>query len=202
MSHRLLALVLALLATSASAAEDRPSRADLQKALSLYERSGVRVRGSREAGPGIIVGAEGQVLTSVRHVSLEAAQVEYGGKTLPATVVLANAYLKVAVVAAPPGTYPAAPVKVSEESPAGQWLIGIRQGRGKQKDRPESARARKAPEPFIDVDLMLPAGSPLFDTSGRLVAVCVQRRGPGCRALPLDAVKRQLAATPQRVATP
>jgi len=198
--HRLLALVLALLVTPASAAEDRPSHADLRKALALYERSGVRV-GSREAGPGIIVGAEGQVLTSVRYVRLDAAEVEYDGKVLPATVVLANAYLKVAVVAAPPGSYPAAPVKLSDESPAGQWLIGILRARGKQKERPEAALARKAPEPFIDVALPLPPGSPLFDTNGKLVAVSVQRRGAGCRALPLEAVKKQLANT-QRVASP
>jgi len=199
--HRLLALVLALLIPPASAAEDRPSHADLRKALALYERSGVRVAGSREAGPGIIVGAEGQVLTSVRYVRLDAAEVEYDGKVLPATVVLANAYLKVAVVAAPPGSYPAAPVKVSDESPAGQWLIGILRARGKQKERPEAALARKAPEPFIDVALPLPPGSPLFDTNGKLVAVSVQRRGAGCRALPLEAVKKQLAAS-QRVASP
>jgi hypothetical protein len=194
----LLALVLVLLATGASA-EDRPSRADLQKALGLYERSVVRVRGPREAGPGVIVGTEGQVLTSVRHVSLEAAQVEYDGRTLPATVVLANGYLKVAVVAAPAGEYPAAPVRVATGSPVGQWLIGIIPGRGKQKERPSSALARKAPAPFFDVDLALPPGSPLFDTQGRLVAVSVQRRGRGCRALPLDIVKQQLAT---KVASP
>ncbi len=198
MPHRLLPLVLALLATSASASE-RPSRADLQKALALHARSVVRVIGPRSAGPGIIVGAEGQVLTSVRHVGLEAAQVEYDGRKLPATVVLAHAPLKVAVVAAPPGTYPAVPVRVATESPAGQWLIGIVPGRGKQKDRPATALARTAPEPFFDVNLALPPGSPLFDTQGRLVAVSVQRRGRGCRALPLDAVKQRLAT---KVATP
>jgi hypothetical protein len=116
--RRLLPLVLLLLATRVSASEpERPSRADLQRALSLYEQSVVRVRGAREAGPGIIVGTEGQVLTSVRHVNLDAAQVEYGGRTLPATVVLANAYLKVAVVAAPAGTYPAAAGKSMELDP-------------------------------------------------------------------------------------
>ena len=47
--------------------------------------------------------------------------------------------------------------------------------------------------------LALPPGTPLFDTNGRLVAVSVQRRGRGCRALPMDAVKRQLAP---KVATP
>jgi hypothetical protein len=195
--HRLLALplLLALVATGAAASEP-PSRAALRKVLALYESSVVRVRGPREAGPGVIVGAEGQVLTSVRHVSLEEAEVEYEGRTLPARVVLANAYLKVAIVAiAPSGTWPAVPVRATAESPVGQWLIGVIRGRGRQKDRPMAAQASKAPEPFIDVALPLPPGSPLFDTSGRLVAVSVQRQGPGgCRALPMEAVKRQLAA--------
>jgi hypothetical protein len=191
---RLLALVLSLLTTSASAAE-RPSRADMQKALALYERSVVEVKGPRGNGPGVIVGAEGQVLTSVHHVSLETAEVRYEGQKLPATVVLANAYLKVAIVAAPSGSYPAVPVRVAADRPVGQWLIGIVHGRGKRKARPLAAQAKKAPEPFIDVALPLPPGSPLFDTQGRLVAVSVQRRSRGgCRALPLEAVKRQLAA--------
>ncbi len=194
MPLRLLALTLSLLTASVSAAE-RPSRADLQKALALYERSVVEVRGPRATGPGVIVGAEGQVLTSVRHVSLEAAEVKYDGQKLPATVVLANAYLQVAIVAAPSGTYPAVPVRVAADRPVGQWLIGIAPGRGKRKARPMTAQARKAPEPFIDVALPLPPGSPLFDIHGRMVAVSVQRRGRGgCRALPMEAVKRQLAA--------
>jgi hypothetical protein len=196
--RRLLALVLVLLAPLASA-EDRPTRADLQKALALHERSVVRVRGLRETGPGVIVGTEGQVLTSVRHINLEAAQVEYDGRTLPATVVLADAYLKVAVVAAPSGTYPAAAVRVATESPAGQWLIGVLPARGKRQARPEAALARAAPAPFFDVDLALPPGSPLFDANGRLVAVSVQRRGRGCRALPLEVVKQRLAT---KVASP
>jgi hypothetical protein len=196
--HRLLALVLALLSSLASAT-DRPSRADLRKALAQHERSVVRVRGTREAGPGVLVGVEGQVLTSVRHVSLDSAQVEYAGQTLPATVLLANAYLKVAVVAAPPGTYPAASVSLTSESLAGQWLIGVVPGRGKQRDMPTAAVARKAPEPFVDVDLALPPGTPVFDANGRLAAVSVQRRRGGCRILPLEAVKRQLSP---KVATP
>lgn len=199
MPHRLLLLALALFATSASAGE-RPTRADLQKALAQHERSVVRVRGPRETGPGVIVGTEGQVLTSVRHVSLEAAQVEYDGHTLPATVVLADAYLKVAVIAAPSGTYPAAAVRVASESPVGQWLIGVLPARGKQQARPEAAQARAAPAPFFDVDLALPPGTPLFDTNGKLVAVSVQRKGRGCRALPLESVKQRLAAT--KVASP
>ncbi|PTL78028.1 serine protease [Vitiosangium sp. GDMCC 1.1324] len=198
MPHRLIPLVLFLLATHASAV-DRPTMADLQKALALHERSVVKVRGTRKAGLGVIVGTEGQVLTSVSHISLDTAQVEYDGRTLPARVVLANAYLKVAVVAAPAGEYPAAPVRVASESPVGQWLIGVVPGRGRQQDRPQAALARKAPAPFFDVSLALPPGSPLFDTNGRLVAVSVQRKGRGCRALSLDVVRQQLAT---KVATP
>jgi hypothetical protein len=188
---RLSFLLLLFFAASATGAE-RPSRADLQQALELYTRSVVQVRGPRATGLGVIVGANGQVLTSVSHVSLEAAQVQFDGQMLPATVVMADAYLKVALVAAPPGTYPAVPVRVSADSPVGQWLIGVMPERGRQRARPVSGQARKAPEPFFDVDVALAPGSPLFDTKGRLAAVCVQRRGRGCRALPLEAVKRQL----------
>lgn len=198
MLRRLLPLVLLLLTTRASA-EDRPTLADLRKVLAMHERSVVKVRGGRGTGPGVIVGSEGQVLTSVSHVSLDAAQVEYEGQTLPATVVLANAYLKVAVVAAPTGDYPAVPVRVSTGSPVGQWLIGVVPGRGRTKEKPAAALARKAPEPFFDVDLALPPGSPLFDTTGRMVAVSVQRKGRGCRALSLEVVRQQLST---KVATP
>ena len=188
-----LALLLLLVSTGASA-QERPTRADLQRALAQHERSVVKVRGARESGPGIIVGTEGQVLTAVHNVNLEAARVVYDGQTLPARVVLANASLKVAVIAAPAGTYPAVPVQVTPGSPVGQWFIGVVPARGKQPATPVSAQAHPAPAPFFDVDLMLPAGSPLFDVHGRLVAVVVQRQGSGCRALPMEAVKQQLAA--------
>ena len=201
MTHRLLCLVLVLLAPAVHAG-DTPTRADLQRTLELYTRSVVKVssgrggRGGREAGLGVIVGAEGQVLTSAHHLTpggeREAARVEFAGQSLPATVVLTNALLQVAVLAAPAGTYPAVPVHVSAESPAGQWLIGVVPGRGHEQDTPAAAQAREASAPFFDVELALPPGSPLFDTRGRLVAVAVERRGRGCRALPLGAVKQEL----------
>ncbi|ATB26949.1 S1 family peptidase [Melittangium boletus] len=197
MTHPFLPLVLVLWAT-ASAATERPTRADLQRTLALHERSVVKVKGARGTGPGIIVGTEGQVLTAVGHVNLEGAHVEYERQVLPATVLLADASLKVAVVAAPAGNYPAVPVQVAAGSPVGQWLIGVVRGPGR-KQTPMSAQARGAPAPFIDVDLILPPGSPLFDTRGRLVAVAVQRHGRGCRALPLEVVKQRLAP---RVASP
>ena len=56
-------------------AEPRPSRADLQRVLELHARSSVRVRGPQHAGPGIIVGADGQVLTAVSLVGPDSVQV-------------------------------------------------------------------------------------------------------------------------------
>jgi hypothetical protein len=190
--------LLCLGLTAHAEGAERPSRADLQTVLELYERSVVRVHGPRRAGPGVIVGSAGQVLTSVEHVSLETADVEFGGQRVTGAVMIANAYLKIAVVAAPSGVYPSVPVKVQPEGLAGQWLIGVLQGRGKKAvSMPFTAVARgnkkDSTDPFLDVDLPLPPGSPLFDVSGRLVALVVQRRGGGCRALPLASVKLQLA---------
>ncbi|WP_426751055.1 serine protease [Myxococcus sp. Y35] len=199
---RLLPLVLCLVSSSATAADgDRPSRADLQRVLERHGRSVVHVKGPRRAGPGVFVGAEGQVLTSVapvgtRFTGLNATTVEHDGKSLPARVVMASEDLQVAVLAAPDGTYPAAPVKVLKEGASleGQWLVGVLPATRRQPATPVPAQARAAPPPFYDVPLALPAGSPVFDAEGRLVAVVVKQHRRGCRVLPLGAVKVQLAA--------
>lgn len=201
---RLPPLLLCLLAFTlpALADEARPSRADLQRVMEQHARSVVRVRGPKQSGTGVIVGAAGQVLTSLgpvgeELVGLDAATVEHDGKALPARVVLANADLKVAVVAAPDGTYPAVPVKLLKDgdSLAGRWVVGVLPATKGQPARPVSAQATgSAPLPFYDVPLALPAGSPVFDGDGRLVAVVVQRTRRGCRVLPLGAVKVQLAS--------
>jgi hypothetical protein len=195
-------LLLCLAALPASAADGgRPSRADLQRVMELHARSVVRVRGPKRTGTGVIVGAAGQVLTSVEplgeeYVGLSAATVEHEGKTLPARVVLANATLKVAMVAAPDGTYPAVPVKLLKEGEGltGRWVVGVLPASKGQPARPMPAQAGGAPAPFFDVPLALPAGSPVFDADGRLVAVVVQRHKRGCRVLPLSAVKVELAS--------
>jgi hypothetical protein len=195
-------LLLCLSALPSFAEEARPSRADLQRVMELHARSVVRVRGPKQARPGIIVGTAGQVLTSLEpvgeaFVGLNAATVEHDGKSLPAKVVLANAALKVAVVAAPDGTYPAAPVRLLKQGDSldKKWVVGVVAGTKGQPARPVSAQASaNAPEPFYDVPLALPAGSPVFDADGRLVAVVVQRLKRGCRVLPLGEVKVQLAS--------
>jgi hypothetical protein len=189
-------LIFCLGLAAHAAGAERPTRADLQKAVELHERSVVRVLAPRKAGPGVFVGSEGQVLTAVDHVSLESTEVEYAGQKLAASVVLANAALKVAVVAAPSGSYPSVPVKVSADGLEGQWLIGVIRGKGKKApSQPFTAVAQRSKqEPFVDVGIPFAPGTPLFDVQGRLVAVVVQRRAGGCRALPLAAVKLQLAS--------
>ncbi|NMO16279.1 MXAN_2756 family trypsin-like serine endoprotease [Pyxidicoccus fallax] len=196
-----LLLLLIALPSLALAGEGRPSRADLQRVMELHARSVVRVRGPKQTGPGVIVGSAGQVLTSLEpvgadYVGLSAATVEHDGKDLPARVVLASAALKVALVAAPDGTYPAVPVKLLKdgEGLAGRWVVGVMPAAKGQPARPVPAQASGAPAPFFDVPLALPAGSPVFDADGRLVAVVVQRHRRGCRVLPVGAVKVQLAS--------
>ncbi|AEI66207.1 serine protease [Corallococcus macrosporus] len=203
MSRLLPPLLLLCLAPFASAAADagRPSRADLQRVLERHGRSVVHVKGPRKAGPGVFVGAAGQVLTSVapvdvRFTGLNATTVEHDGKSLPARVVMASQDLQVAVLAAPDGTYPAAPVKVLRDGDSldGHWLVGVLPATKRQPARPVLARARAAQAPFYDVPLALPAGSPVFDAEGRLVAVVVKKHRRGCRVLPLNAVKVELAS--------
>lgn len=189
----LLCLLVAL--PGRAGAEPRPSRADLQRVLELHARSSVRVRGPQRAGPGIIVGADGQVLTAVSHVGPDSAQVVHDGNALTARVVLSSTALLVAVVAGPQGTWPAAPVRLVPEGLAGHWVVGVLPARKKgQRDTPKATVAKAAPAPFFDVDLTLEPGSPLYDGDGRLVGVVVERRGRGSRALPLSAVKAELAS--------
>ncbi|MFP2957631.1 serine protease [Myxococcus sp. 1LA] len=201
MSRLLPLLLLCLVPFAAAAEEGRPSRADLQRVLERHGRSVVHVKGPRNAGPGVFVGAAGQVLTSVAPVGasftgMNAATVEHDGKALPARVVMASQDLQVAVLAAPDGTYPAAPVKVLRDGDSldGHWLVGVLPAAKGQPARPVPARARAAQAPFYDVPLALPAGSPVFDADGRLVAVVVKKHRRGCRVLPLNAVKVQLAS--------
>jgi len=199
---RLLPLVLCLASLSSAAADgERPSRADLQRVLERHGRSVVHVKGPRRESPGVFVGAAGQVLTSVAPVGasftgLNATTVEHDGKSLPARVVMASEDLLVAVLAAPDGSYPAAPVRVLREGASleGHWLVGVLPASKGKPATPMPARARPAPPPFYDVPLALPPGSPVFDADGRLVAVVVKKHRRGCRVLPLSAVKVQLSA--------
>jgi hypothetical protein len=187
-------LALWLLALPAHAADAPPTRASLQRALEAHARSTVEVQGPRRAGPGVIVGSGGQVLTSVEQVGLYEARVGAGPDARRAPVVMANATLKVALLRLEGEGHPAAAVALLPEGAKRPWLIGVL-GAGGSRARAVAGRAAPARGPFLRVPLALAPGSPLFDAQGRLVAVAVARRGAGaCDAPPLSAVKQQLGA--------
>jgi hypothetical protein len=170
------------------------------------------VKGPHASGAGVVVGRGGQVLTSVDFVSLEEATVIVNGQSLHARVVMASAELKAAVVVVDPpsagapdaGTPPgagappelrAAAVRLDETFTAGTELVAIaRDEAGALQPRlAEISKGRKVTSPFVEVNVPLPKGTPLFDAQGRLVAIAVQRRKSSSRALPVPEVKGQLA---------
>lgn len=203
-SARLWIFALALL-VHPEAEAGRPTHAALRKAFESSRRAVVEVIGPKRSGPGVIVGAGGQVLTSVQFVGLEEARVRLEGAELPARVVLADAWLKISVVQLEPSErapLPSAAVRVTDAFAQGDWLVGIRR-EGSGALAPLAGQVLRGPSaaaPFIETDLPLPPGSPLVDLAGRLVAISVQQRGKwGSRALPIGPVKRRLAPDPEPV---
>ncbi len=201
--HPLAALAIVCLASSSGnqTAPSRPTHASLRKAYEQNVNSLVTVKHGKRSGPGVIVGAQGQVLTSVQHVGLEQATVVADGVEHDAQVIAANARLKIAVVQLPgsdAGVRWSAPA-ISEAGLArGQWVVGVVPASGRKKEpSPVAGRVMKsssASAPFLLTDLALPPGSPLFDPRGRLVAVVVERAGRiGSRALPIAAVRAELS---------
>jgi hypothetical protein len=176
-----------------------PTRADLQRALAALERSAVEVEGPGGGrGPGIAVGAGGEVLTSSDWVGPEGATVWHAGARLEARLVLADPGGGLAVVRVGPGAAapPAVPVRLLEEVPPDSWLIAAPRFGG----RPYPVRLRAAaagalaPAPHFAVQQALPPGAPLFDASGRLVGLVVRSAGTRRRlALPLAPLARRLA---------
>lgn len=203
------ALLLASAALGGAPPPKKPTNAALRKAFENNARSVVEVAGPHASGAGVVVGAGGQVLTSVDFVSLEEATVKVDGQSLRARVVMASAELKAAVVvvdlsaAAPdagtPAPAPAFPrppaVRLDETFTAGTELVAIaRDPAGALQPRlAEVSRGRKVTSPFVEVNVPLPNGTPLFDAQGRLVAIAVQRRKSSSRALPVPEIKGPLA---------
>ncbi|MGA9521106.1 MAG: serine protease [Myxococcaceae bacterium] len=202
----LAALAIAVLASSAgaSSAPSRPTHASLRKAYEQNVHSLVTVKHGKRSGPGVIVGADGQVLTSVQHVGLEQATVVVDGVEHEAQVIAANARLKIAVIQLPGTTTMDGGARwsvpaVSEAPPTrGHWVVGVVPASGAKKEpSPVAGRVMKeasTSSAFLLTDLALPPGSPLFDTRGRLVALVVERAGRiGSRALPIAAVRAELS---------
>jgi hypothetical protein len=205
-----LLLVLAGATPSAAAQPTRadlPSRADLQRVLALVERSGVEVEGPRGRGPGIVVGAGGEVLTTVDFVGPAGATVWRDGAGRAATLVLADEATRFALVRlAQPAELPAVPVRVLADIAPDSWLAAVTSWRAQRY--PVKVRVVRALPgqgggvPHVAVAHALPVGAPLFDPDGRLVALVVRpaggRRSRGrMLALSLAELQRRLAREEQ-----
>ncbi len=193
----LAAIALPLALGALAEASPRPTHAALRKAFEANRATVVQVRGPRGTGPGVMVGADGHVVTSVDYSGLEAATVKLGEQELPARVLLANAKLGVVVLQLEtPGAFRAAAVRLDATFSKGDWLVGVARRRDGSLE-PTAGQVFSGPSaesPFVETDLPVPSGSPLFDAQGRLVAVIVKRRGRlSSRALPMAAIKLTLA---------
>lgn len=186
-----LLVITALLLASPT---DRPTHAALRKAFEQNADTLVQVSGGRSSGTGVVVGADGHIVTTVDHVGLYEAKVKLGGREVPARVLSANAWLKIAVLTIDsPAKAPA--VRADAPLARGAWLVGIQQAKTPTPIAGRIVAGRSRRSPFIVTDLPLPPGSPLFDPRGRLVAIVVERVGRiGSKALPISAVQAQLAA--------
>ena len=151
----------------------------------------VEVAGPRASGPGVVVGADGQVLTSVRFVGLDEVKIQSGGAAHDGTVLAADGRLGVAVVKAAGGRWPAVASRHKEESRKGERLVAVTRDRAGEAATQVGTVLRVGTEarPFLHTDLRAAPGTPLFDARGKLVAILVDGRG---RALPVSAVRRLL----------
>jgi hypothetical protein len=194
------ALLVSLLFVSSAFAAGRPTRAALRKAFEANRESIVEVKGPSGSGTGVIVGADGHVVTSVKYVGLDQALVKRVGEAAQAKVLLADARLGLSVVQLE-SQLPirAASVSLAGRFAKGDWLVGI-QVKKSGELVPTVGQVRKGPtekSPFFEAALKLPPGTPLFDPRGRLVAVVMKLRGSTCQALPMTVVRDLLQAAKQ-----
>lgn len=195
------ALSLSLLVFVSAQPAARPNSATLRRTYQDSRSSIVQVVGPKRSGIGIIVGAGGEVLTSLDYVGQSDAVVRWEGRELPARVTLADARLKVAMLEiSAPGSFPSVAVKLRPALERGSWVLGILRYHSKSPSvlvgtvlRPNGDEA-----PFAETNLALPPGSPVFDAQGRLIALAVERRKKrGTLVLPLSTIKAQLAGVLQ-----
>ena len=190
-------LALALLAAPPP---PRPNAAALARALEAAERALVEVHGRRPGGAGVLVGAEGQVLTALRFVDGQGANVRLGSTVLGARLLLASPTLRVAVLhMVGPGPYPAIAVRLQAPE-AGAWVVGIvllADGAAE----PRLGRLLRVPGeegPWLEVSLRLPLGSLVLDGAGKLLGVVVESRPASALAAPLAAVRAELESASAR----
>lgn len=172
----------------------QPTPAALRRAVVAATPALVEVRGPKAHGSGIVVGVNGEVLTSVQFVSLEKATVRTAKARASAKVLSASAYLGTALVRPeqPLSTRPVA-VKSGAALVMGSWLIAVDRA---HPQRPEAVRILTAqPESaFLQLATPLAPGTALLDAQGALIALVVRKQGNLSTAVKVTAVKAQLAA--------
>jgi hypothetical protein len=187
-----LVAVLTALALGESAASPPPSSSALRRAAETGGRAWVRVRGSG-TGPGVLVGAEGQVLTLHGLVRGTAALVELGESRRTARVVERLTSLGLVLLAIDgEGPFPAPAARLEPLLP-GEWVVGL----GKDGKSPQLGKvSRAASGPWFEVALRLPPGSPVLDREARLAGVVIARRASSSRVAALSSVRAQLERAP------
>jgi len=193
LSPSLVAVLTALaLGESAAPPPEPPSSSALRRAAEAGGKAWVRVLGTGSA-PGVLVGADGQVLTPGTLVHGSAALVEVGGTQRPARVLERLPTLGLVLLAIDgEGPFPAPPARLKPIA-SGEWVIGIGEG-GKS---PLLGRVtRTGSGPWFDVSLRLPPGSPVLDGQARLVGVVTTRRTSSSRVAALASVRAQLGRPP------
>jgi trypsin-like peptidase len=183
-----LVAVLSALVLGEPAAPPPPSSSALRRAAEAGGRSWVRVLGTG-TGSGVLVGAEGEVLTPEGLVRGTAALVELGPARRTARVVERLTSLGLVLLAIDgDGPFPAPPARLEPLVP-GEWVVGI----GADGKSPQLGKVRRVETgPWFEVSLRLPPGSPVLDPQGRLAGVVTARRASSSRVAALDFVRAQL----------
>jgi hypothetical protein len=191
-----------LVLTSLLAAPPRPALqptpAALRRAVEAAAPALVEVKGPKAHGSGIVVGVNGEVLTSVHFVALEKARVRTAKGRAQAKVIAASAYLGTALVR-PETSLSTRPVAVKGGATPvmGGWLIAVERATPRRATSVRILTASSA-SAFLQLATPLEPGTALFDDHGALVALVTRRQGNLSTAVKLSAVKAQLAAAGTR----
>ena len=187
-----LVAVLAALALGEPGGPPPPSSTALRRAAEAGGHAWVRVLGTGSA-PGVLVGAEGQVLTLDPLVHGTAALVELGEARRTAHVLERMPALGLVLLAIDgDGPFPA-PTARLQPVESGEWVVGM----GDDGRSPRLGRVTGgAGGAWFEVSLQLPPGSPVLDAQARLVGVVTARRSASSRVAALSSVLAQLGRSP------